>query len=76
MAHALRQRVMPRSARRRRGSAQSPVGLRAMQLIIERYCQELWIGEAWLGGFLLIFFLFTAFDLKTIDELNTGAHER
>ena len=40
-----------------------------------RYCQELWIGEAWLGGFLPIFFVFTAFDLNTINERNTSTHQ-
>jgi hypothetical protein len=41
----------------------------------ERYCQELWIGGAWLGGFLPIFFVFTAFDLNTINERNTSTHQ-
>jgi hypothetical protein len=40
-----------------------------------RYCQELWIGGAWLGGFLPIFFVFTAFDLNTINERNTSTHQ-
>jgi hypothetical protein len=40
-----------------------------------RYCQELWIGGAWLGGFLPIFLVFTAFDLNTINERNTGTHQ-
>ena len=40
-----------------------------------RYCQELWIGGAWLGGFLPIFFVFTAFDLNTINKRNTSTHQ-
>ena len=40
-----------------------------------RYCQELWIGGAWLGGFLPIFLVFTAFDLNTINERNTSTHQ-
>ena len=30
---------------------------------------------AWLGGFLPIFFVFTAFDLNTINERNTSTHQ-
>ena len=41
----------------------------------QRYCQELWIGGAWLGGFLPIFFVFTAFDLNTINKRNTSTHQ-
>ena len=40
-----------------------------------RYCQELWIGGAWLGGFLPIFLVFTSFDLNTINERNTSTHQ-
>ena len=40
-----------------------------------RYCQELWIGGAWSGGFLPIFLVFTAFDLNTINERNTSTHQ-
>jgi hypothetical protein len=43
--------------------------------VFTRYCQELWIGGAWLGGFLPIFLVFTAFDLNTINERNTGTHQ-
>jgi hypothetical protein len=42
---------------------------------LRRYCQELWIGGAWLGGFLPIFFVFTAFDLNTINKRNTSTHQ-
>ena len=41
-----------------------------------RYCQELWIGEAWSGGFLPIFWVCKALGLSTIDELNCSVHER
>jgi hypothetical protein len=34
-------------------------------------CQELWIGEAWVRASFRFFFVFTAFDLNTIDERYT-----
>jgi NAD(P)-dependent dehydrogenase (short-subunit alcohol dehydrogenase family) len=49
--------------------------VRDSDAVVKRYCQELWIGEAWSGGFLPIFFVFTAFDLNTINERNTSTHQ-
>ena len=54
--------------------------MRSLRMIIRMVAfsweiQELWIGEAWLGGFLPIFFVFTAFDLNTIDERYTCTHQ-
>jgi hypothetical protein len=51
------------------------VSIEDLDYLEGRYCQELWIGGAWLGGFLPIFLVFTAFDLNTINERNTSTHQ-